>query len=410
MSATIREEENNAMTIPRNLRHLRLILALANLGSVTQAARLMGLSQPAVTQALNKLDRACGAPLFERTANGIFLTKHGYVLLPRLRAAFAKLDAALDDIAPRLRLTFSHPQMQALIAVSETENFTTAARRLGLAQPTVHRAITQIEQEVGRRLFDRTTIGILPNKQCERLAQAARLALYELSQADAELAALDGEEIGKIVIGAMPLARAAILPQALLKFREHNPRRAIHVVDGPYDQLLLGLRRGNIDMLIGALREPQPADDVEQEMLLVDQLAILCGPNHPMIGAAVTLERLRDFPWVIPPQNTPSRAGFDLMWRDAGLAPPERRIESLSLLLMREVLRDATHLGCISATQSRTELQAGMIYHLPIVPSIGKRHIGLTTRRGWQPTKAQALMKQALFDSAAEQAAIIPTQ
>lgn len=388
------------MLIPRNLRHLRLILAVADLGSVTQAARVLGISQPAATQALNKLDHACGAALFDRAPNGIFPSKHGTVLLPRLRAAFATLDAVLDDIAPRLRLTFSHAQMQALIAVSEAENFTIAARRLGLAQPTVHRAVTQIEQEVGRALFERRTFGILPNKQCERLAQAARLALYELDQADAELAALDGQEIGKIVIGAMPLARSAVLPQAILKFRKTHQRLPIHIVDGPYDQLLLGLRRGTIDMLIGALRDPLPADDVTQEL---DRLAILCGPNHPLHGTDLSLARLRDYPWVVPPQNTPSRMGFDLMWHKAGLPPPERRIESLSLLLMREVLRDSDHLGCISAAQSRTELQTGLICRLPIFPDVGERPIGLTTRSGWQPTQAQAAMRQAMFDVAAEQ-------
>lgn len=389
------------MIIPRNLRHLRLFVAVGDLGSLTLAARLMGLSQPAVTQALNKMEQACGVALFERSAKGIFLSKHGLVLIPRLRGALAMLDQVLNDIAPRLRLTFSYAQMQALIAVSEAENFTLAARRLGLAQPTVHRAVTQIEQEVGRALFERTTFGVLPNKQCERLAQAARLALYELSQADAELAALDGQDIGKIVIGAMPLARSALLPQAILKFRAQNQRLPLHIMDGSYEQLLQGLRRGKIDILIGALREPLARDDVVQEELLSDRLAILCGPDHPMKDEAVSLERLRAFPWVIPPQNTPSRAGFDLMWKEAGLDPPEAVIESLSLLLMREMLRQSDHLGCISGAQAKSELQTGLIRALPISPQAGRRPIGMTTRIGWQPTQAQALMKQAICDAAA---------
>lgn len=390
------------MIIPRNLRHLRLFVAVGDLGSVTQAARLMGLSQPAVTQALNKLEQACGAPLLERSAQGIFLTERGLVLIPRLRSALATLDQVLNDVAPRLRLTFTHAQTQALIAVAEAENFTLAARQLGLAQPTVHRAVSQIEQEVGRALFDRTTFGVLPNKQCERLAQAARLALYELSQADAELAALDGQDIGKMVIGAMPLARSALLPHAILKFRGLNQRLPLHIMDGSYEQLLLGLRRGKIDILVGALREPLAADDVVQDMLLTDDLAVLCGPDHPMNDAPVSLERLREFPWVIPPQNTPSRAGFDLMWHNAGLAPPERIIESLSLLLMREMLRESDHLGCISAAQAKTEVRAGLVRRLPISPDAGRRTIGITTRIGWHPTQAQALMQQAICDVAAE--------
>lgn len=54
--------------IPRNFRHLRLFVAVGDLGSLTLAARLMGLSQPAVTQAFNNQEQACGAALFERSA------------------------------------------------------------------------------------------------------------------------------------------------------------------------------------------------------------------------------------------------------------------------------------------------------------------------------------------------------
>ena len=136
--------------ISRNLRHFRLILAVADLGSLTRASEVCHVSQPAVTQAISKIEREAGGAIFERTRSGFFLTPRGEVLAARFRRAFELLDPALADVSPRLRLTVSHAQLQALIAVREAENFTLAARQLGLAQPTVHRAITQIEEEAGR--------------------------------------------------------------------------------------------------------------------------------------------------------------------------------------------------------------------------------------------------------------------
>jgi LysR family transcriptional regulator of gallate degradation len=132
--------------MPHNLRHLRVFLAVVDTGSVTRAADACHVSQPAVTQALNKIERTAGVSLFTRTPHGMFVNKTGERLATRVRRAFNYLDPALTELAPRLRITATTAQLQALIAVREAENFTLAARRMGIAQPTVHRAVTQLEQ------------------------------------------------------------------------------------------------------------------------------------------------------------------------------------------------------------------------------------------------------------------------
>ena len=119
-----------------NLRHLRIFLSIAAHNSVTKAAELHHLSQPAVTQALNKLEQRTGAPLFHRTPQGLFVSELGRLFARRVERALAHLDAATASLAPRLKLTATVSQLQALIAVHEAENFTLAARRLGISQPS----------------------------------------------------------------------------------------------------------------------------------------------------------------------------------------------------------------------------------------------------------------------------------
>ncbi|WP_445943947.1 helix-turn-helix domain-containing protein, partial [Roseicyclus sp.] len=65
--------------LPDNLRHLRLFLALSGKGSLSAAAALMGLSQPAASQALAALERRAGGPLFARRMGGA-LTPRGLAL------------------------------------------------------------------------------------------------------------------------------------------------------------------------------------------------------------------------------------------------------------------------------------------------------------------------------------------
>ncbi|WP_315859657.1 LysR family transcriptional regulator [Pseudorhizobium xiangyangii] len=379
--------------ISRNLRHLRVFTAVAELKSLTQASEKWHLSQPAVTQAINKLERETGGALFERTRGGLFLTSRGEILLRRVESAFGLLDPIIKDISPRLRISLTYAQLQALIAVSESENFTLAARRMGLAQPTVHRAVTQIEQEAARSLFERTSFGILPTRLCQALAQAARLAIYELDQADAEFAEFDGGEAGSVVIGAMPLSRSALLPRALVRFRQEFPTFTVRIIDGSYDVLLGELRRGTIDFLVGALRLPVPIGDVMQERLFDDRLALLARPDHPLAAkGAVTIDDLLAYSWVVPGQGTPTRTQFETIFTSAGKEPPRRLIECGSLLMMRGALRESDHLGCISRYQSQPECDHGLLVQLQYDTNQLLRPIGLTYRNNWRPIRPQRRM------------------
>jgi LysR family transcriptional regulator, regulator for genes of the gallate degradation pathway len=386
--------------ISRNLRHLRILLAVADTGSITQAAEMCHVSQPAVTQAINKLEReACGA-LFERTRQGLFATPRGAVVADRVRRAFALLDPAAEDVSPRLRITATSAQLAALVAVREAENFTLAARRLGIAQPTVHRAVTQLEQEAARALFERTSYGLSATRQCRALTRATQLAFAELAQADADLAELEGKEVGQIVIGALPLSRSVVLPRALAEFRRQRPTQAITVIDGLYSELLSGLRRGDIDVIVGALRDPAPIEDVRQERLFDDTLCILSRNGHPLAARArLSLEDLHRSAWVVPREGTPARMQFDRLFEDLG--PPASIIEAGSILLMREILCNSDHLGCISRAQAEAEISRGLLTRLDFQRHWTGRPIGLTTRQGWQPTQAQALLVETIRDAAA---------
>lgn len=374
--------------ISRNLRHLRLFLAVEETGSLTRAAEVAHVSQPAVTQAIGKLEKEAGGLLFDRTRRGFFATPRGAALAYRVRRAFEMLDPALADVSPRLKLTATTAQLQALVAMHQTENFTLAARRLGLTQPTVHRAITQLEQEAEKRLFERTSFGMVASRATRALAVAVMLAFREIDQAEADLAEIDGGEAGQIVIGALPLSRSVLLPHALVRFRRERPRHPVHVIDGLYDELLGGLRRGEIDVIVGALRQPAPIGDIVQERLFDDRLTILAGAHHPLVGrTSVSRDALRSCSWVVPRQGTPAREQFDAFFADGG--PPESIIQAGSILLMREILSDSDHLGCISTAQAQAELANGLVSEISVDADWPGRPIGLTYRASWAPTTAQ---------------------
>lgn len=381
--------------IHRNPRHLRLFLAVTETGSLTEAARRGRVTQPAVTQAIGKIEAAAGGPLFERTGRGLFPTSRGEILGGRLRRAFGILDPALSAVSQRLLLTATEAQLTSLTALCETENYTLAARRLGLAQPTVHRAVTQLEREAGRALFEKTSFGFVASRPAVALAQAFRLTMRELDQAEEDLAEIDGNDIGQMVIGALPMSLSVLLPKALTEFRALRPKHRVLVHDGPYDALLRGLRRGKIDVMVGALRDPAPIGDVAQDRLFDDGLSVLAGPDHPLVGqGAPTREALAECAWVVPRAGSPSRDQFDAFFALTG--GPDSVIEAGSILLMREILLSSDHLGFISRAQARAEIDKGLLSEVPVAVDWLPRPIGLTHRRNWEPTRGQTVMLERL--------------
>src|SRR5216110_135220 len=288
-----------------NLRHLMLFDQVVRRGSVSAAARAAHLSQPAVTQAVAQVEAALGARLLHRSYSGLELTGAGRGAAQRVDRALQMLRDALGAVRTRsadavdadaLR-GITTTQLHALIAVVEEGAFARAARRAGRARAAVHRAARQLERSLGTELFEVTSFGVRPTREAEKLALRTRLAFAEIAQAQAEVAAAQGTGSGSTVIGAMPLARSVLVPRAVLEFAALRPEHAISILDGPYESMLAALRRGSADVLIGALRDPIPFDDILQEHLFDDPLAIVVGSRHPLSAAALPLwRRLPDFP------------------------------------------------------------------------------------------------------------------
>ena len=373
------------MTI--SLRHLRLVLGVADTRSLTQAAALSRVSQPAVSAALNGIEAAYGTAIFLRHPSGFTLTPAGEAVALRIRRAFSLLDPALAELAPRLTLTATVAQLTALITVAECESFSGAARKLGLAQPSVHRAVRQIEREAGRALFDRSPHGVIATRAVRQLAVAARLAFGEMDQAKADVADLVGREVGRIIIGAMPLSRAVLLGPAIAQFRATWKSLPLHVIEGPYAELLLGLARGEVDFLLGALRPS--SGDVHQEALFYDELSIVARPDHPVLQGAGNLQDLARFPWVVPALATPARDHFTAMFMAAGIEVPQSLVETGSMVLLADLVEKSDHLGFVSRKQVARDIAQGRLARVRYTPQDTLRPIGLTTRKNWHPTRAQ---------------------
>lgn len=394
-----------------NLRHLRAFVLVAEMGGVTRAAGRIHLSQPAITQALAKLEERFATKLLEFGADGMTLTTPGRLLRDRVERALGLIEVgareALRGEARRSGGGFAHfeqlitvAQLRALAAMATTRNFSLAARELGLSQPSVHRAARDLERLTGMTLFVTTRQGVDLTPGAEVFARHAALAHAELQQGFAEVSDSLGLDPGQIVVGCMPFGRTKLLPDALNHLSRERPGVRVRVISAPYDGLLGRLRHGVIDFLIGAVRDPPPIDDVVQEPLLDDPLAIVARAGHPLVGrATVGYDDLLAYPWAVPGDETPTRAVFHQMFPDAEARMPGGMLETSSLVLLRGVLTGSDRLTLLSARQALYEIEQGLLAVVPYPVSLGSRRIGLTFRRDWRPTPTQAILIDHLRSS-----------
>src|SRR6185312_14281680 len=207
----------------------------------------------------------------------------------------------------------------------------------------------ELERRIGAPLFETTSHGLRPTREALELCRQLQLAIAEIQQARAELAGLQGTERGQTVIGAMPLGRSFIVPETVLEFAARRPEHQIAILDGPYENLLDALRRGRADVLVGALRESIP-QDVVQELLFEDPLAIIVRKDHPLarmsrerrragrIRRAPPVEALARFAWIAPRPASPLRRHFERLFRGTTQRRPAAPIECNSLVAARALL------------------------------------------------------------------------
>lgn len=413
--AAARQTANMRSSLPQyrlpNLRHLRVALEVSRSGSVTQAAKRVHLSQPAVTQAIGKLERELQVALFDRGHACLVPTETGRAFLARIERAFEHLaNGARQALRvggngrehgfKNFDVLMTAPQLRALVALSDHRNFSIAAREIGLTQPTLHRAARNLESLAGLELFRTTPIGIELAPAAHLLIPSAKLAYAEIRQGLDEIKETLGRGRSRYVLGALPLARTMILPKAVNAMIRLSPKGQIQVIDGRYEELLRSLREGDIDCLIGALRHPPPADDVIQEPLVTDRLAIVTRPGHPLAGKnTVSLEDTLAFPWVAPPKNTPTGIYLSQTLRIAEMRQTPVRVVSSSLVFLRRLLQDGDYVTIISRHQIHDEIRQGMLSALPIKLKNSERMIGLTYRTNWRPTAGQERLLECLREA-----------
>jgi len=373
-----------------------MLAVIAETGSLSAAAKATGISQPALTQAVAKLETSFGTALFNRTPGGVRPTPGGRRVLQRVVRALKSFALACrrcsgTTAAASFETYLTTAHVRGLMALAETGSFLRAADDAGVSVPSLHRAVRDLEKLSGTALVERRGRGVGLTRAGAKLARGFMIAVTELGAAMEETA----DSGGRLSIGAMALSRSQLLPATLADLLNRRADVWVDVIEGSYLELVELLRSGRIDILIGALRDA-PGRDLFQEPLFTDRLTVIGRAEHPLAGAVAGLEQLADYPWIVARRASGLLDRWQQMFDRSGKPRPESPIQCGSVALIRGLLIRTDFLTLLSTDQVRAEIEAGTLVRIDSDVPDTMRTIGAITRRDWFPTKLQEEFMVAL--------------
>jgi DNA-binding transcriptional LysR family regulator len=252
-----------------------------------------------------------------------------------------------DRIGRRLKLSDLH----LFITVVEMGSMGKAAEQLAIAQPSVSKAIADLEHTIGVRLLDRTVTGVAPTAYGRALLRRGIGAFDELRQGIKDLESLDDPTVGQVRIGCPEAIASGLLVKVLDQVSSQYPRVKVGVSAADnMSRELWQVRERQVDLLLGSVSRLFAEEDLEAEVLYNDRPFIVSGSNNRWARRRkVELEELLGEPWLLPGDDFYLAEAF----QSQGFAAPKFGMTSYSVYQRILLLATGRFIGVLSGSVLR---------------------------------------------------------
>ncbi len=176
----------------------------------------------------------------------------------------------------RTLVTLRH--LRSFLAVVDTGSFTKAATRMFLTQSSLTTTIQQLEDDIGVKLFDRTTRSVSMTPTAARFSEQSRRLLCEFDAMIGDLRAIGQNLEGYLRIAAAPSPMAWLVIPSLNSFRSESPGVAISLREGGTEDLERRVLEGDVDFGLSSSLSTHP--DLSYSLLFQDAYGVVCSKDH----------------------------------------------------------------------------------------------------------------------------------
>lgn len=279
--------------------------------------------------------------------------------------------------------------------VAKYKNITQAADVLMSNQPNVSRAISNLEHELGCRLFMRSNRGVTLTPEGQRLFNRVSVAHQQLKAAEQELSDAKSLKNGIVSIGVSETALNAVLLPRLQKFHTLYPGIRIHISSVTTSQAITSLKAGLVDFAVVTtpLNISRPLKEIP---LLTIRELLVGGPRFQYLTKSILkLEDLQNYPLIFLNSQTNTRDFYNQFFFEHGLTLlPE--IETATTDQILPMIKHDLGLGFLSDVCVKEALQKEEVFELHLDCEVPNRHISLVKDISRTPSIAVREMEKLL--------------
>ncbi len=250
-------------------------------------------------------------------------------------------------------------QLEVFAMASKSQTFSEAAKRLGISQPSLSNTIAKIEEQLGLRLFDRTTRTLVMTPQGERFSVVADELVRNFQASIGNIHSAAMVSRGRMSIAVIPSVAAAVGPTALKLFFETYPEFDVSLNDISGEKALAWVADRVVDFAIVSM--PISSSEIAVETVYKDDFQIICRRDNPLVNKrSITWEDITSASVILASSGT-IRRDIENEWTRAGVEiKPRFEIEQImtSLAMVSAGLGIAVLPGLCRPTMMHQDLVA----------------------------------------------------
>lgn len=258
------------------------------------------------------------------------------------------------------------PKLDTLLLVAEKRNFTRAAQALSLTQPAVSHHISQLEQELGVRLFVRGNGDLILTPEGETVLRYVR-RMKTLEKKMAEELQEAGRRLTRLRIGITHTAESSIVAEVLARYTNENPGISITIVTDNINNLYDMLENFELDLAVVEGRSTRP--ELSALMLDTDYLVCVLANTHPLSHSSmITLDEIRQEKLILRLPNSETRVRFESALAAIGesIADFQVILEVDNVATIKDLIRKNLGISILARSACMDELRKGKLTALPI--------------------------------------------
>jgi LysR family transcriptional regulator, transcriptional activator of the cysJI operon len=269
-------------------------------------------------------------------------------------------------------------RLKVFRAVAQHLSFRKAAEQLFLTQPAVTLQIKALEDDLGARLFDRSSGRVSLTRQGELLLRYAEQISGLLAEAEQTLAAGEGALSGTLPLGVSTTIAQYVLPRLIGAFLAEHPRVQLSLHSGNTDEIVALLQQGKV--AIGLIEGPSRHRELHAEPFMGDELVLIARPDFP--DDRITRAQLVTLPLLMREHGSGSRRVVELALDKAGCRL--KSFPSVMSLDSTEAIKSAVEaglgMGFVSRWAIRKELKLRVLKTVGVAGLRIARHFSLISK------------------------------